>query len=75
MSSDQNPCDIRLYWFVNRDPYNGLLQSLYNGVIEFPTGDFFWQGGHELSIESKPSHLWVVPGVQGGPKNNPLTYK
>ena len=28
MSSDQNPCDIPLYWLVNRDPYIGLLKSL-----------------------------------------------
>ena len=25
MNSDQNPCDIPLYWLVNRHPYNGLL--------------------------------------------------
>ncbi len=29
----QNPVDIPLYWWVNRDPYNGLLKSLYNWVV------------------------------------------
>ena len=29
----QNPVDIRLYWLVDRDPYNGLLYSLYNWVV------------------------------------------
>ena len=24
------------YWLVNRDPYNGLLQSLYNSVVFHP---------------------------------------
>ena len=28
LSSAQNPCDFPLYWLVNRDPYNGLLESL-----------------------------------------------
>ncbi len=26
----------RKYWLVNRDPYNGLLQSLYNWVVFHP---------------------------------------
>ena len=25
LNSDQNACDIPLYWFVKEDPYNGLL--------------------------------------------------
>ena len=29
LRSDQNPCDIPLYWLVNRDPYIGLVKSLY----------------------------------------------
>ena len=33
MSSDENPVDIPLYWLVNRDPYNGLLQSPYSWVV------------------------------------------
>ena len=36
MSSDQNPCDIPAYWWVNGDLYNGLLQSLYNWVVAHP---------------------------------------
>ncbi len=38
MSNVQNPYDIPLYWYwlVNRDPYIGLLWSLYNGVVCHP---------------------------------------
>lgn len=25
----QNPCDIRLYWLVDRDPYNGFFNNPY----------------------------------------------
>ena len=30
---EPNPVDIPLYWLVNRDSYNGLLQSPYNWQI------------------------------------------
>ncbi len=33
----QNPSDIPSYWLVDRDLYNGLLQSLYNWVVQQPT--------------------------------------
>ena len=33
VSSVPNPYDTPLYWLVNRDPYNGLLKSLYNIYI------------------------------------------
>ena len=29
LSSVQDPYDIPLYWLVNRDPYNGLLNNPY----------------------------------------------
>ena len=29
----KKPSYFPLYWLVNRDPYNGLLQSLYNWVV------------------------------------------
>lgn len=32
MSSAQNPWDIPVYSLVNRNPYSGLLDSLYNWV-------------------------------------------
>ena len=32
MSNVQNPCDIPLYWLVNRDPYSGLIYIyIYHG--------------------------------------------
>ena len=36
MSNVQNPIDIPLYCLINRDPYNGLLQSPYNWVVCHP---------------------------------------
>ena len=36
LSNVQHPYDIPLYWVVDRDPYNGLLQSSYNWVVESP---------------------------------------
>ena len=36
MSHEKNPYYFPLYWLVNRDPYNGLLQSLYNWVVFHP---------------------------------------
>ncbi len=32
----KKPSYFPLYWLVNRDPYNGLLQSLYNWVVKSP---------------------------------------
>ena len=32
MSHEGNPSYFPLYWLVNRDPYNGLLESLNNWV-------------------------------------------
>ena len=33
----KNPALLSMkYWMVNRDPYNGLLQSLYNWVVCYP---------------------------------------
>ena len=29
----KKPSYFPLYWMVNRDPYNGLFQSLYNWVV------------------------------------------
>ena len=29
----KKPSYFPLYWLVNRDPYNGLLKSLYNWVV------------------------------------------
>ena len=31
----KHPSYFRLYWLVHRDPYNGLLKSLYNWVGNF----------------------------------------
>ena len=36
MSNVENPVDIPLYWLVNGDSYNGLLQSPYNWVVFHP---------------------------------------
>ena len=33
LSNVQNPCYIQLYWLINRDPFNGLLESLYSWVV------------------------------------------
>ena len=33
LSHEKNPYSFPLYWLVNRDPYNGLLKSLYNWVV------------------------------------------
>ena len=27
--SDQTPCDVPLYWLLNRDPYHGLFYNIY----------------------------------------------
>ena len=32
----KKPSYFPLYWLVNRDPYYGLLQSLYNWVVITP---------------------------------------
>ena len=50
----KKPSYFPLYWLVNKDPYNGLLQSLYNWVVFHPLynptnqGPFFrhknWEG-------------------------------
>ena len=33
MGTTKKPSYFPLYWLVNRDPYGGLLQSLYDWVI------------------------------------------
>ena len=34
--SSKNPCNISLYWVVYRDPYIGIVESLYNPVVLSP---------------------------------------
>ena len=45
LSHEKKPCYFPLYWLINRDPYSGLLQSLYTWVvipfITQPTRVFF----------------------------------
>ena len=36
MSHEKNPYYFPLYLFLNRDPYTGLLKSLYNWVVFHP---------------------------------------
>ena len=33
VSHEKNPYYFPLYWLVNKDPYNGLLYSLYTWVV------------------------------------------
>ena len=48
LSNAQNPYDIPLHWLINRDPYNGLLSSLYN------------MGSIILFIQQMKRVLWVL---------------
>ena len=33
LSHEKNPYYFPFYWLVNKDPYSGLLKSLYNWVV------------------------------------------
>ena len=56
MSYEKKTSYFPLYWMVNRDPYNGLLQSLYNWVghhplyIYNPTNKGFVHCSHMLFV-------------------------
>ena len=51
----KNPSYFPLYWLVNRDPYNGLLQSLYN-----------WVGFHPLYQTTNQGFFHCSFGGWGG---------
>ena len=48
----KKPSYFPLYWLVNRDPYNGLLQSLYN-----------WVGWHPLYNRTNHGFFSLLNGV------------
>ncbi len=49
-----------LYWLIDKDPYNGVLQSLYNWVVFHPLYTANTQGELVTAQLSSPVYLFTL---------------